>query len=297
MKVMYHNADLDGKCSAAIAFWSPEADAHRAKGLPVDLIGMNYGDKCQDWGRWAVGEMVFILDFSLPVVEMVAMAEHVTLVWIDHHKSAREDARLANFNPMGLREDDKIAACVLSWQWFHPEAEIPEAVERLGEYDTWQNESREHLDYQVLPVQMGLRSVENEPDNHLWPVLLGKEGVKSEQDMISSLHGDGLAICRYQRQQSRQLTDKAGVAVEIGGHKVYAVNRLWSFSETFRDAALPAGTTVLAAFGWERSRWRVTLWPRPGWAVDVAEIAKQFGGGGHPGAAGFQCLELPFRLG
>lgn len=31
--------------------------------------------------------------------------------------------------------------------------------------------------------------------------------------------------------------------------------------------------------------------------VDVSEIAVKYGGGGHKGASGFQCTELPFRKG
>jgi nanoRNase/pAp phosphatase (c-di-AMP/oligoRNAs hydrolase) len=30
--------------------------------------------------------------------------------------------------------------------------------------------------------------------------------------------------------------------------------------------------------------------------VDLSLIAKKYGGGGHAGACGFQCAELPFRL-
>jgi nanoRNase/pAp phosphatase (c-di-AMP/oligoRNAs hydrolase) len=31
--------------------------------------------------------------------------------------------------------------------------------------------------------------------------------------------------------------------------------------------------------------------------VHVGNIAKKYGGGGHPGAAGFICKELPFNIG
>jgi nanoRNase/pAp phosphatase (c-di-AMP/oligoRNAs hydrolase) len=30
--------------------------------------------------------------------------------------------------------------------------------------------------------------------------------------------------------------------------------------------------------------------------IDCGEIARTFGGGGHKGAAGFQCTELPFAI-
>lgn len=41
--------------------------------------------------------------------------------------------------------------------------------------------------------------------------------------------------------------------------------------------------------------WNVSLYStKP--EIDCGEIAKSFGGGGHKGAAGFQCEELPFEI-
>ena len=50
-------------------------------------------------------------------------------------------------------------------------------------------------------------------------------------------------------------------------------------------------------FAWEPkiNKWSVSLYSiDPN--IDCGSIAKKHGGGGHPGAAGFQCDSLPFEL-
>jgi nanoRNase/pAp phosphatase (c-di-AMP/oligoRNAs hydrolase) len=44
-------------------------------------------------------------------------------------------------------------------------------------------------------------------------------------------------------------------------------------------------------FVFDGEQYTVSLYSK---TVDVSEIAKKYGGGGHKGAAGFQCKKLPF---
>ena len=44
-------------------------------------------------------------------------------------------------------------------------------------------------------------------------------------------------------------------------------------------------------FSFDGDKWTVSLYST---SVDVSEIAKKYGGGGHKGASGFHCKELPF---
>ncbi|MFA6234846.1 MAG: hypothetical protein WC824_11810, partial [Bacteroidota bacterium] len=92
---LYHRADLDGKCSAAIV---------RSVFPDIALLGCDYGDDMQalfdqtkDCGR------VLVVDFSLPMDLMAKIPGHSHLVWIDHHVSAIKDAEAAGFNPDGIR--------------------------------------------------------------------------------------------------------------------------------------------------------------------------------------------------
>ena len=52
----------------------------------------------------------------------------------------------------------------------------------------------------------------------------------------------------------------------------------------------------MIAFGWTPiGMWRVSLYTIFD-HIDVSEIAKKYGGGGHKNAAGFVCDNLPFNL-
>ena len=51
----------------------------------------------------------------------------------------------------------------------------------------------------------------------------------------------------------------------------------------------------MLTFGWRKGQWAVSLYSSNA-DIDVSKIAKAKGGGGHKGAAGFQCKTLPFEL-
>jgi nanoRNase/pAp phosphatase (c-di-AMP/oligoRNAs hydrolase) len=66
-------------------------------------------------------------------------------------------------------------------------------------------------------------------------------------------------------------------------------------SQTFDSVWDPEKYDAMLTFGWRRGQWTVSLYSVKQ-DVDVSEVAVKHGGGGHKGAAGFQCTELPFRL-
>jgi nanoRNase/pAp phosphatase (c-di-AMP/oligoRNAs hydrolase) len=75
----------------------------------------------------------------------------------------------------------------------------------------------------------------------------------------------------------------------IGGQKAYALNAYRFGSQGFGEKAKEY--PVCIAFIYDGRQFTVSLYSE---TVDVSTIAKSFGGGGHKGAAGFVCKELPF---
>ena len=57
----------------------------------------------------------------------------------------------------------------------------------------------------------------------------------------------------------------------------------------------PEKYDAMLTFGYRKGQWTVSLYSDRD-DVDVSVIAKNRGGGGHKGASGFQCKELPFEL-
>jgi nanoRNase/pAp phosphatase (c-di-AMP/oligoRNAs hydrolase) len=84
---------------------------------------------------------------------------------------------------------------------------------------------------------------------------------------------------------------KLGFETEFEGAKCFAVNLGHCNSDYFKS--LPRGVyDIFVPFVFDGERYTVSLYSK---TIDVSEIAKKHGGGGHRGAAGFVCAELPFN--
>ena len=53
---------------------------------------------------------------------------------------------------------------------------------------------------------------------------------------------------------------------------------------------------MMITFSTNGKQWRVSLYQDGRPDVDCSVIAKKYGGGGHKGAAGFECVTLPFKI-
>lgn len=280
MKIIHHN-DLDGHCAGAIALKKfPEAE----------LIEMNYGWPFP-WNKIKQNETVIMVDFGLqPFSDMIKLATHANLIWIDHHKSALEDARKCGFSVQGLRKDGK-AGCELTWKYFFPDEPTPRAVTLLGRFDVWD------LEYSplIMPFKYGMEARDTCPDNaYLWDTLL-KDDRDTHRLMEDILKG-GHAIEKFtQRKWATQAKD-AAFEVEFDGLKCIAMNIPGYGSLPFKSVWDPKKHDAMMSFGWVDGKWTVGLYTdnKPG--VDVSKTAKAYGGGGHAGSSGFQCDELPFEL-
>lgn len=271
----YHNADLDGKCSAAIVRY-----VHPA----IELVGINYGDPFP-WNDCLPGETIYMVDFSLqPIDEMIRLANIVNLVWIDHHKTSIDDLQNSGHSVRGIQKTG-IGACALVWDWFlwllgRP---TPNAVRLLAEYDVWN-----HSDPLCLPFQYGMREIENDPGAEIWRSLLSPEPA-SEFDRIVS-HGQ--IIVSYETTQSTQRIKALAFETELDGLKVIAINHGLGSSKLFDSIWDPNEYDAMLTFVWRSGQWTISLYSDKD-GVDVGAVAKARGGGGHVGAAGFQCEELP----
>jgi len=125
----YHSSDLDGLCSGAIM----------ARAMPdAEMRGYDYGQPFP----WAdvEGRDVHMSDVSLQPGEDMARLATVakSLTWVDHHKSAIDDAATRGLSGLpGLRRIGD-AACELCWEfYFGGKKPEPLGVHLLGRYDVW----------------------------------------------------------------------------------------------------------------------------------------------------------------
>ncbi len=274
MICFYHSADLDGHCSGAIV----------KKAYPdCELIGINYGDEFP-WDK-AKNENVIMVDFSLqPFEDMIRLnQEAASFIWLDHHISAIKEAKEHSFECMGIL-DTKRAGCELTWNFYFSTHTWPDTVRLLGRYDVW-----DHSDERTLPFQHGMKSRSTRPEENM---DLWEEWFKSFPTEILE---EGEVIHNYVNQDNEKYASLFAFETELDGLKCIAINRMMTNSQMFDSVWDEEKYDAMMTFGFKKNCWTVSLYSTKE-DIDVSEIAKARDGGGHKGAAGFQCEELPFDL-
>lgn len=304
MIVLHHN-DLDGYCSAAIVYVWAGADT---KGFSA--IEMDYA-KPVPFDRIKPNERVWIVDFSISVADMHKLLSITQdVIWIDHHKTAIEKMKGVQYayhgiDLPGVRKDGE-AACELTWKYIHwwsqrglPPVDlsntgvaVPRVVRLLGDYDTWTMQYPESV-----PFQEGMKMLNLAIDDARWMDLFTCEqgGVYGdgrplpEVDMTAPIVEDGRKLIRYRDAYCGKMVNAYGYETVFHGHTCYVANVYGFGSLAFGDKM--GQYDICAACIYDGNKWTVSLYSKQ---IDVSEICKAHGGGGHKGAAGFASKEYPF---
>lgn len=298
MKIFYHN-DMDGKCAAHVINsyddWPTPSSSFHA---------INYGMEFP-LADIEEAERVYILDYSIEPEEMkklLAITEDV--IWIDHHKTAIEKYQDFLWEPLdpdrtgdqgsilGLRSVE-MAGCCLAYKWVrvnrspyqHMPNEMPYYIRLIGDRDTWAWKYGET----TKEFFAGLQAEDTFPRAPIWDKLRWDEDL----DTLNNLGSNGRVIQKYKDRTQQEAIRENGFWVDFVGYKCYAMCGRWS-SQPF-EAVVPEADIWLP-FTYLHGCWTVYLYSTK---VDVSEIAKTFSykgkrGGGHKGAAGFQCGYPPF---
>lgn len=272
MRIFHHN-DLDGKCAAAIVLHYVTGDDYH-----TELIEIDYKDKV-DVETIQEDERVVIVDFSFkPEVMAEVLKRTKNVIWLDHHKTAFEYRYGVTLD--GLRSLDK-AGCELAWEFFTNGLKPPQAVILIGDYDKWA------LKFQPECFQFyeGMKLFDNGPRDEIWDLLFQENEIMSERVI-----GAGKYSIMYRDNYCANIRKTFGYEVEFEGHLAYATNFYqfgsMGFGEKFRQY------DFVIAYIHDGKKFTVSLYSDN--RVDVGKLCQRYGGGGHTGAAGFVCEELPW---
>jgi len=254
--ILYHANCPDG-FGAAWAAW-------KKLGPDINYIPVHPGDPAPELSADAEVLMVDVAYPRTRHIELSGKVKSVTVV--DHHiTNMRELAGLPN-----AHFDMNHSGAVLAWMHLHPEKPVPEFLLYVEDRDLWRfklPDSRE--------VSASLSSYEMKFD--LWEALatMGMDKLK---------HDGGVIL----RAQSRLVEDICATSFwkVIDGHRVPVVNATILRSEVGDRLCQIHPTAPFAAYFFEKEKLRCWGLRSPG-RFDVSAIAKKYGGGGHPGAAGF----------
>lgn len=299
--IILHHGCPDGFCGALVL---SKALAFESSVSYVNTIPVQYGQPLP-YGLEA-NDCVILVDFSYPRDMMVELCKQVAyVVVLDHHKTAKDELamlKLTDVNNIAIFFDMERSGARMAWDFLEclrtntkenvesilqleilPKqsvADTPEFILYIEDRDLWKFElphSREISAYvRSLPYK-----------EEWWLPLLPQLAWERNFDLYRH---EGQAILRFQKQQVNLTADHA---VDINFPlrprsnefmQVKIVNTTTNISEVAEELytryELPF--TVTWFYG---EQFIYSL--RSNRGVDVSKIAKAYGGGGHPVAAGF----------
>lgn len=246
------------------------------------------------------GRDVIIVDFSYKRDVLLEMAKsaHSVLV-LDHHKSAQEDLgdlpppivpnsweahRADSRGTLNDGVDPSLPRVVfdmersgagLAWRFFFPDDPMPRLIEHIQDRDLWKFKLEG-----TREIQAALFSYPY--DFAVWDRLMAE---------TDRLRQEGAAIERKHHKDIAEFIKAAAFRCNIAGYDVPVLNAPYFFSS---DAGnIMAQGEPFAACYWDTAKGRVYSLRSAEDGVDVSEIAKKFGGGGHKHAAGFSISSKP----
>ncbi len=261
--VIYHAKCPDG-FGAAYAAWKKFGDT--ATYLPV-----SYGDAPPEGLE---NREVYIVDFCYEAVEQMDQLARTAkrLVVLDHHESNRA---LVESVPEHVYDAGR-AGATIAWSYFHPESPIPRLMTYLEDGDLYRYslpETRDIFSYLlVLPF-----------DFVRWDKLA--HDLEEDTARVEILKKAG-AYTEFFNAFAQMSVERAK-KVRFEGYEVYFVAThpnitMKSYVGHELYEKLPPFAIIVTA---HPNGFGVSL--RGDASVDVSKIAQKYGGGGHPGSAGF----------
>lgn len=259
--VIYHGNCADG-FSGAWCFWKHFGDA--AEYFP----GVYQKDPPDVTGR-----VVYLVDFSYKrevVRAMVHSALKVTL--IDHHKTAIED--LEDLPGLFMYTDLNRSGATLAWDFLFPNQPRPLLLGHVEDRDLWRFKLPNTREIQAFVFS-------HEYTFELWDKLMS-----ADQAELLKMTVAGAAIERKHFKDVAELVATCQRRMTIGGYDVPVASLPYTMSS---DAGhqMSQGEPFAACY-WDTAEGRTFSLRSAENGIDVSEIAKGYGGGGHAKASGFK---------
>ncbi len=275
MKCLYHANCNDGS-AAALAVWMAFGDEGH------DYIPVQYGSEPP---ADLDGKEIIMVDFSYKKETIRDLAKTAgSILIIDHHKTAQEELiDVDDGNGCSIKTifDMKKSGAVLAWEYFHPDAPVPELLAHVQDRDLW------HL--KLDGTQNISKALQLYPDWRDWSRFIGLGS-----NDLPALELEGAAINLFLHTQSEKIIATEPEVWTATGDTVPVYNLPgFMLSDTLAQALVKYPDAPYAVGYFDLTDKRIySLRSRQNTDVDVSAIALAHGGGGHKHAAGFT---VPFE--
>jgi oligoribonuclease NrnB/cAMP/cGMP phosphodiesterase (DHH superfamily) len=253
--VLYHGQCLDGFAAAWVAF--------QRFGGGGEYRAVQFGEALK---VPVDGRDVLILDFSFPREQLLELkAKAASMLVLDHHVTAQQDLAGLDFAHFDLTR----AGCTIAWDWFFPEQPRPWLLPYVEDKDLW---------HWKLPASQEVSAALQSYSRSF------KTWDKISKKGLDALVAEGRPILRYKNRLIETAASRTKM-IDFEGHRVPVVTSCVLQSEIGGRLSKEHPFVAIVFETEGRRIW--SLRSHEGSGVNVAEIAKRRGGGGHPNAAGF----------
>ena len=289
----YHANCIDGFTAAWVTY-----NALTKMGDTCKLIALEYNKESEDALLTILVarryEDLYIVDFSLSLdfleeLQKEFPSTHVTI--LDHHKTAFEkyvpevaaDLSVTSNVQCSLKGADIIldnnqSGASLCWKYFNPKEKPPTLVKYVKDYDLWRFQYGENTKF----VNMYLRTL----DKTIAAWNLTTEQCENDIEYVYNL---GRHLQKKHNATVIEIAQHCN-EITIAGKKGLAVECRRAYTSDVGHALATQSGTFGAMFTVDVKTNIVTWSLRSNGDYDVSAIAKQFGGGGHRNAAGFESI-------
>ena len=271
---IYHSPCNDGFTAA----WAV-THYYRQLGKEVELYPASYSDNLNPPIEECRDKLVYIVDFSYPATQLQMIGDVAKrVILIDHHKTALSLKTQAFSENIELHINMNYSGAMLTWHHFYGPSAVPKLVEYVQDRDMWWKKL-EHCD----DIHYTLSSYE--PTIERWDQLAGDIEVFGDR---LKLEADGMAIRRWiEKWMTSYISDHVREEI-IAGYIVPIINAPGIFASDIGNIlAADAPFSVVYSDDSRGTKFSLRSSKDYDTWVDVSEIAKKYGGGGHPNAAGY----------
>lgn len=226
------------------------------------------------------GKTIYFVDFVYqePIMKRL-IADNVKVTAIDHHFSAGPVVKLTSDYLYEMEH----SGSVLAWRYFHPDKPVPSLLKYVEDTDLWKfnmPDSRDLFAYLTLQNQ----------NFETWSEMAKDFEIPEN---FNKYKEQGQLLTRYGEYLMGRLAEESAELVEFEGHKTYAINAPHFFASRLGEILYHKMPPM--AIIWSQIHGKITVSLRSDGSVDVSELAKRHGGGGHKSSSGFSFADVAER--
>lgn len=216
-------------------------------------------------------KIVYILDYTYDTLVIKKLIkDNIRVTAIDHHISQKEATMMTEKYSYDVRH----SAAPLTWNYFHPGKPVPALLRYIEDRDIWK--------WNVPHSRELLMLIDLAPMEFKTWSLLAKD-LDDPRSLAINIKKGALLDLQYRSLYEKLLPNAE--LVKFAGHKIYALNCPYYFADDLgHDLAIKTHSFAIL---WNESAGRIRVSLRSTGRVDVARIAKKYGGGGHRASSGF----------